>query len=125
MPKKTIVALLFIFIVGCLTSYRFGVGLAQDSYGNGILEAQAMLAFNHLKRYEELAKCMKNGKFSEVSEKLEHSAVTERELLAKLLKSVHSTRLSNYIELRSNQSVEELKNYKSSRNDRWIEPTCQ
>lgn len=125
MSKKAIATLLCIFIVGCLTSYRFGIKLAQDSYGNGIIETQAILALNHLNRYEELAKCMKNGKFSEASEKLQHSAITERELLADLLNSVNSAHLSNYIEIRSNQSVEELKKYKSNRNDRWVEPIYQ
>ena len=125
MSMKAIATLLFVFIAGCLTSYRFGIKIAQDSYGNEILEAQAILAFNHLNRYEELAKCMINGRFSEVSEKLQHSTITQRELLADLLNSVSSTRLSNYIEVRSNQSFEELKNYKSSRNDRWVEPACQ
>lgn len=125
MSKKAIATLLFIFIAGCLASYRFGIKLAQESNRNGILEAQAILSLNQLNRYEELAKCMKNGKFSEAAEKLQHSAISERELLADLLNSVSSTRLSNYIEVRSNQSVEELKNYKSSRNNRWVEQTCE
>lgn len=125
MSKKVIVAVSFVFVVGCLASYRFGVYVAQSAFENGVLETQAMLAFNHMKNYEELISCMEKGKLGEAKAKLNHSLISERELLADLLKSVNTPWLSNYIEVRSDESLDTLRSYESDRGDRWQVPTCQ
>lgn len=125
MRKKVIAGLSIVFVVSCLASYRFGIIVAQQAYGNGVQETQAMLSFNHLMRYQELANCMERGKFEETTEKLRHSVISERELLADLLKSVSSSQLDKYIEIRSDESLAALRDYKSDRGDRWSEPACQ
>lgn len=125
MSKKVITGLSFVFLVGCLASYRFGIHVAQSAHANGVLETQAMLAFNHMKSYEELVTCMERGKFEEAKEKLNHLVISERELLADLLTSVNTPWLGNYIEVRSDESLDSLRSYQSGRGKRWRVPTCQ
>ena len=125
MDKKGIVALVLLSVAGCLASYRFGIKVAQEASGNAVSAVQTMLAFDHMRRYEEINSCLKSGKLSGAREKLEHSVITQRELVAALLKTVNSPQVISYIEARTDQTVLSLRNYQSGRGTRWVEPACQ
>lgn len=125
MSKKSITLFLAIFLVGCLASYSFGIKIAREAFGADLMEVQAKLAFDHLNRYQELSLCLQKGKFSEAKEKLMHQVISERELLAGFLGSVESKEVENYIEIRSEQSIDSFKNYQSNRGSRWSVPSCQ
>ena len=124
MSKKAIIICFVIFVVGSLSSYRFGIYLSQKAYSQGLKETQAILAFNHMKRYGELAFCIENEKYSEANEKLRQSIITERELLASFLNSIKSDHLNEYIRTRSKESLESFKRFKSNRGSNWSEPSC-
>ena len=124
MSKKAIILCSVIFVVGSLSSYRFGIYVSQKAYSQGLKETQAILAFNHMKRYGKLASCIENGKYSEANEKLRQSIITERILLAKYLNSINSEHLNEYIRIRSKESLESFKHFKSNRGSNWSEPSC-
>ena len=58
------------------------------------------------------------------AEKVGHSITSEREVLADLLSSTDSEWLTDYISLRSAESIESLKSYQSPRGSEWREPSC-
>ena len=124
MKARAAVIAAVLLVAGCLASYRLGLNAAKVSSSDALTAAQAMLAFNHLQRYEELHSCLENGRVAETKEKLRHSATSERELLAELLQVIDKEHVTNYIELRSGQSVEAFRTYKSGRGSTWSEPPC-
>ena len=125
MSKKIILALALLSVVGCLASYRLGIKVAQEATGNAVSAVQTMLAFDHMRRYEEVNSCLKSGNLSGARERLEHSVITQRELVAALLKTVSSPQVLSYIEARTDQTVVSLRNYESGRGTRWVEPACR
>jgi len=125
MSKISIAIFTTLFLVGSLSSYRLGVYLSQKAIQDELTATQAMLAFNHLQRYDELAECVRNTRYAAALSKLEHSVISERELLADLLNSTKNEWLYEYISKRSKESIESFRSYKSSRGDRWNEPSCK
>jgi hypothetical protein len=124
MSKKAIILCSVIFVVGSLSSYRFGIYLSQKAYSQGLKETQAILAFNRMKLYRKLTSCIENGKYSEANEKLRQSIITQRELLARFLNSMESEHLNEYIKIRSKENLESFKHFKSNRGSNWSEPSC-
>jgi hypothetical protein len=124
MSKKAIILCSVIFVVGSLSSYRFGIYLSQKAYSQGLEETQAILAFNRMKLYRELISCIENGKYSEANEILRQSIITQRELLARFLNSIESEHLNEYIKTRSKESLESFRHFKSNRGSNWSEPSC-
>lgn len=125
MNKKIIAIFVVIFMIGCLSSYRFGIHLSHKAFGDDLLEVQAMLSFNHLQSYEEISVCLEKGLSIEAKGKTNHAVISERELLAGFLSSIKSTRLNEYISIRTNESLESLKGYKYERGSRWTVPSCK
>ena len=90
----------------------------------GLKETQAMLAFNHLRRYEEIQHCLNEGNIDEAMTKLEMSIISEKELVAKFLSTNDSKMINEYLSIRYEGGVDSLKNFKSSRGSNWKEPAC-
>lgn len=123
--KKNLMVILVLLVVGCLAAYRYGIFVAQQGASAAISEVQLILAFNHMRRYQELHACLDNGKASEAKEKLAHSVINEKELVAQLLSSINSSQVLDYIEIRASESLDVLRSFKSSRGSKWVEPACQ
>lgn len=107
------------------SAYRFGIKITSEAYSNALNETQAMLAFNHMQRYEELLECLKNKKTSEASEKLQMSIISEKELISEFLSENNSEKINEYITIRYKKPIEILKNYKSTRGKSWSETSCK
>ena len=125
MTKKSLLVVLVLLLVGCLAAYRYGISVAQQGAGGAISEVQLMLSFNHMQRYQEIHTCLERGKTREAQEKLAHSVLTQKELVAQLLSSTDSPRALGYIEKRALQPLDTLRSFKSSRGTSWSEPSCQ
>ncbi|MEZ5572275.1 MAG: hypothetical protein R3E64_09640 [Halioglobus sp.] len=115
---------IIIFFGSCFLAFRAGVYYTMSGMSNELLATQAMLSFNHLERYEEISTCLNLKLYEEAGEKIEHSIINERELLADLLTSINSDWLTEYIDQRSAESIESFKVYKSQRVREWREPSC-
>lgn len=109
---------------GSYLSYQLGSYSAIRGMSNEIQATQAMLSFNHLKHYEEISVCFSKGLYQEAEEKVSSFAVNERELLAELLQTTESEWLTSYIQVRSNESIDSLMHFKSTRGHSWIVPSC-
>ncbi len=125
MSKKSTILVSILFVAGCLASYRIGIHLTQGAYSDGVEEIQAMQSFRHMKRYEEIAACMEQQKHKEAKIKIANAVITEHEVLASHLKNGSSPELTTYIEARYHVSIDDLRNYKSSRGRSWSEPKCK
>jgi len=125
MKKKSAIITLAITLVLVLASYRFGIKVTTEEYSNALGETQAILAFNHMQRYKKILKCLNNKKPSEAAEKLKMDIVTEKELIANYLSENESESVSKYISLRTKETLEDLKNFKSNRGQSWREPSCK
>lgn len=125
MKKGTIIITTVIILVASAAAYRFGIKVTTNEYSKQLEETQAMLAFNHLKRYEELLKCLENNKPSETTEKLKMSIISEKELIAEFLNKNNSEKINKYISIRYSKPIESLKSFKSNRGSRWSEPNCK
>ncbi|PCJ25749.1 MAG: hypothetical protein COA96_06905 [SAR86 cluster bacterium] len=124
MNKVQKIGFAILFITGCLTSYLVGVQLVSRNVGTAMLEVQAMLSFNHLKWYEELHDCIENGSIESAREKARLSALGERGVLSDLLSDFDSEWITEYIELRSENSIESFKIFDSPLSQEWTEPSC-
>jgi hypothetical protein len=125
MTKKSLVVVVAMLLVGCLAAYRYGISVAQQGAGGAVTDVQLMLAFNHMQRYQEIHTCLERGRTSEAQEKLAHSALTQRELVAQLLASTDSPSALAYIEKRAREPLDALRAFKSPRGASWSEPACQ
>lgn len=125
MKKKHYIVVFIILLSVGGTAYLFGVKVKKDAISEGFAATQAMLAFNHLKRYEELSDCLLNQKPEAAALKLKMSIVNEKELIAEFLQSYNNAKINKYITIRYPQGIESLKNFKSNRGSRWSEPTCK
>ena len=125
MKKKMVITLLVLTLILIASAYRFGIKVTSEAYSNALSENKTMLAFNHMKRYEELLECLKNKKTSEAAEKLRMSIINEKELIAEFLTEKESKSINEYISIRYKEPIENLKNYKSNRGKSWIEPSCK
>ncbi len=105
-------------------SYLFGTRVFRDAAVVGLNETQTMLAFNHLRRYEELHRCLMGARIEAAKTKLEMSIISEKELIAKFLKTNDSKKINEYISLRYKDGIENLKEFKSNRGSHWSEPAC-
>jgi len=119
------IVFLVVLIVASAIAYRFGINVTTNHYSKELDETQAMLAFNHLIRYEEILKCLNDNKSSLAVKKVNMSIISEKELVAEFLNSHESERINKYISTRYNEPLEVLKSYKSNRGSRWSEPTCK
>ncbi len=90
----------------------------------GLKETQAMLAFNHLRRFEEIHHCLKGANIEEAMIKFEMSIISEKELIAKFLRTNDSKMINEYISIRYKNGVDSLKNFESDRGSNWTEPAC-
>lgn len=97
--KHYIVIFILLLLVGGAT-YRLGIKVTKDAFSDGLASTQAMLAFNHLKRYEELSDCLSNKKIEAAALKLNMSIVNEKELIAEFLQSHNDAELNEYITIR-------------------------
>lgn len=125
MKKSNYIIFTIIVLLASASAYRFGIKVTKDAFTDEYAAVQAMLAFNHLQRYEELSDCLANGMPDETAQKLQMSIINEKELVAKFLRSHNSTRINKYISIRYPQGIESLRSYKSDRGSRWSEPSCK
>ncbi len=108
-----------------LLSFRAGVELTRDAYGDGIYSVQAMLSLNHLNRYEEIHGCLSGGNPNAALNKLEMSIVSEKELIAEYLHSpAREAETAQYISARYPEGVEGLESFESNRGTNWSEAEC-
>lgn len=125
MRKCTKIGLGIIAVVTSLASYRFGIHVSMDAFEVYSTDSQAMFAFNHLGNYSEIKKCLENGKVEAASIKLDNFIITERELLADHLHTGVSPRMIEYINVRSEESLEAYQAFKSNRGSSWSVPSCE
>ena len=114
----------FLALVFSLGSYQFGAKAFREAAVVGLKETQAMLAFNHLRRYQEIQDCLNGAKIEEAIIKLEMSIISEKELVAKFLRTNDSEMINEYISTRYKEGTGSLKNYESGRGSNWSEPAC-
>lgn len=122
----------FTLIFGWLASLILVAGLAANlskrsqwaAFEVELNKNQAMLAFNHMGRYEEIENDLAKGCYSEALEKAKISKDQELSLLAYFLKDHPSTWLSKYVTDRDPALIERLKTFKSSYGSSWKEPQC-
>lgn len=124
MKKFGVAAFLAVVVLGLLAAYRYGIVVAQQGAGGALTEVQLMLAFNHMKQYQEIHHCLERGKAQEAQDKLAHAVVTQRELVAQFLSSTESPRALGYIAERTEGRLEDLRNFKSLRGSSWSVPAC-
>ena len=86
MNKKLSPLFVIVLALSCLLSFLLGGYLSSKSVGENLNSTQAMLAFNHLDNYEEIVTCLDKGFTEEAKGKLEHRAISQRELLSDLLR---------------------------------------
>ena len=114
-----------VIIVGAVAvAYRTGIKVTTLAYSDQLNDMQAILAFNHLQRYEELLACLEREKSEDAKVKLEMSIISEKERIARFLVEQNSDRVNEYITLRYPDGLESLKSFESDRGSRWEEPGC-
>lgn len=121
--KHYYVAFFALLLVGAI-AYRLGIEVTKIAWSDSLASTQAMLNFNHLKEYEQLSECLSKGMTEEAALKLEMSIITQKELISEHLRTSDDQRLIRYISIRYPQGIENLRDFKSNRGDRWTEPSC-
>ena len=124
MKSRHYIIFALIVLVFSLGSYQFGAKAFREAAAVGLKETQAMLAFNHFRRYQEIQNCLNGEKIEEAIIKLEMSIVSEKELVAKFLRTNDSEWINEYISTRYKDGISSLKNYESGRGSNWSEPAC-
>lgn len=112
-------------VICCLASYRLGIYLTFEAMKSGHTDVQAMLAFNHSKSFSEIKQCLDNGVIEGARQRVENSLISERNLLAGKLSTGVSPYMLEYIELRSEVGIDELKAYESDRGSSWSLTSCE
>lgn len=112
-------------LVGCFVVYRVGVGVMVKVYSKGLSETQAMLAFNHMRQFEDLLHCLEKGAVEPTAERLRHAIVGEKELVAEFLRRTDSDKVNDYISVRYDTPIDELKNFSSTRRGSWQVSPCK
>lgn len=125
MKSRHYIVFALVILAFSIGSYLFGIRVFRDAAVVGLNETQVMLAFNHLRRYEELHRCLMGPSTEAVKTKLEMSIISEKELIAKFLKTNDSEKINEYISLRYKDGIDSLKEFKSSRGSHWNEPACK
>ena len=125
MKKKHIAIFGILLLLVSAASYRFGIKVTKTAWNKNYASVQAMLAFNHLKKYESLSECLNNGKYDVAIKKIENSIITEKELISKFLQTYNDAMMNEYISIRYPQGIESLRNFKSNREGRWTVAGCK
>jgi len=112
-------------LVGCLIAYRVGVGVTAKAYSEGLSETQAILAFNHMRQFEDLLRCLEKGAVEPTAERLRHAIVGEKDLVAEFLRGTDSDKINDYISVRYDATIDELKKFRSTRRNSWEVPPCK
>ncbi len=125
MKNLRIVILVLGFIICIASAYRFGIEVTEDAWAQSLESVQAMLAFNHLKQFQEISECITNGKVEAAHQRIKMAIITEKELVSGYLKSHESGQAVDYIERRYKGNISNLREYQSNRGVSYTVPSCQ
>ena len=114
-----------LILVTAVVSFRFGVMTEHNKTNSQLAAVQAMLAFNHSLRYQELESDLSRGCVNEALEKSKISRDLELKLVSSFMAEYPSTSLNKYISDRDPSLLEKLISFKSAYGDSWTEPTCK
>lgn len=118
------VAVLLIVAVGSFVLGAKGQRLHTEQLNGQIAAGQAMLWFNHLKRYQEIEADLAQGCTAEAHEKVKISIAKEMSLLSSFYRRHRETWVNEYISKRDPELLQELASYKDPYGNSWKEPKC-
>jgi len=125
MSKKQKLGLSILVLLLCFTSYGLGLYVSREALNKGSADIQAMLAFNHIGNYSKIQNCLNKENYKATSTLLENYIITERELLASHLNNGATSKITNYIKLRTKEGLEAHKQFISNRGNSWKVPRCK
>jgi len=124
MNIKTI-SMLVAIPIAAVIGYGLGAHQKTNRINIGLQATQAELAFNHLRRYEELSACLEKGKEKAAALKLQNSIINEKSLVSEFLKKYDVPETIKYIDIRYPGGAESLKKFVNKRGDSYGEPSCE
>lgn len=101
------------FALACGASYVIGVNVGGTGFALALESTQGELAFNHMNNYQDIFECLESGGIEGAKERARVAAIIQKDLLGEILRMNDIESLNEYIELRSEEPLAALKDYKA------------
>lgn len=115
--SASIVALLF-FVA--FVSYLYGLRIHADKAAQNIDFVQGVLAFNHYRKYQEIADHINNKCYEQAYLIANNDKAKQFDLLSGYLQEVQKSSLDDYVRKRDPKLFEEAISHRSNRSERVI-----
>lgn len=122
MIKRLVV--IFSISVLCFLSFFFGRYIGDRGVGIALNHTQLMISFHHLQEYKKIKHAIESGCTDLAQTRLDYRIDTEKMLMAGFLQDAANESAVDYIELRDEKLISELKEHEADRNKTWDFPDC-
>lgn len=94
-----------------VATFWFGGHVASNRTARSIYGVQAILAFRHLKAYEETYSYLESDCISQAMQKIKFLINEQKSLMAEYVQSNDDSKFREYVSLRNPGLIEELRHY--------------
>jgi len=121
--KKTFIVVLLITSVA--VSFFFGVNLTKSGIARSVERMQASLSFSHLQVYRNLQSDFLSGCKSRLESRLEQIIDEQNMRMAEYVQNTNDKSFEDYINLRDDNLINELRSYEVDWKKTWTLPDCK